>query len=208
MSRPSNASKWSCPRITTVSRPISRSPRCYSTRRARSVASPPFAAAARRTSSPAPSHWGACLKGREKAVSKRLSANIGVVGPEDMRLSQALRMPLFGPEPRLARAFGSKSGARRIFQAARVNVPPGRHDVYDEPSLLARLAALIAAHPARVGRWDRKLFRRVIRPTRCHVGRAPLAGKAGRRVGRARDCPRRRSARAIARQSARRPPPA
>lgn len=39
-----------------------------------------------------------------------------VVGREDVRLSQALRLPLLGPEDNVARTFGSKSGAKRIFQ--------------------------------------------------------------------------------------------
>lgn len=39
-----------------------------------------------------------------------------VVGPEDVRLSQALRLPLLGPHYTISRTFGSKSGAKRIFQ--------------------------------------------------------------------------------------------
>ena len=41
-----------------------------------------------------------------------------VVGPEELRLSMALGIPLLAPEPRVAALFGSKSGAKRIFHAA------------------------------------------------------------------------------------------
>ena len=79
-----------------------------------------------------------------------------VVGPEELRLSMALGIPLLAPEPRVAALFGSKSGAKRIFHAAQVNVPPGAHDLYDEPDLLGALAQLIAMH-LDVPRWVFKL---------------------------------------------------
>ena len=79
-----------------------------------------------------------------------------VVGPEELRLSMALGIPLLAPEPRVAAIFGSKSGAKRIFHAAQVNVAPGAHDLYDEEDLLGALAQLISMH-LDVPRWMFKL---------------------------------------------------
>ena len=79
-----------------------------------------------------------------------------VVGPEELRLSMALGIPLLAPEPRVAAVFGSKSGAKRIFHAAEVNVAPGAHDLYDEEDLLGALAQLISMH-LDVPRWLFKL---------------------------------------------------
>ena len=42
-----------------------------------------------------------------------------------------------------AALYTSKSGAKRIFAAGQVNTPPGMHDLYDEPSLVAGLAQLM-----------------------------------------------------------------
>jgi len=75
-----------------------------------------------------------------------------VVGVEELRLSMALEVPMLAPEPRVAAIYGSKSGSKRIFQAARVNVPPGAHDLYDEDDLIGSLAHLIA-HNLDVQRW-------------------------------------------------------
>jgi len=79
-----------------------------------------------------------------------------VVGPEELRLAMALGIPLLAPEPRVAAVFGSKSGAKRIFHAAQVNVAPGAHDLYDEEDLLGALAQLISVH-LDVPRWMFKL---------------------------------------------------
>ena len=79
-----------------------------------------------------------------------------VVGPEEQRLSMALNLPLLAPEPKVAALFGSKSGAKRIFQAAQVNIPPGAHDVYDEEQLRTTLARLICTH-LDVPRWVFKM---------------------------------------------------
>ena len=41
--------------------------------------------------------------------------------------------------------YATKSGAKRIFSAAEVNIPPGAHDIYEESEALATLAKLIAS---------------------------------------------------------------
>ena len=47
-----------------------------------------------------------------------------VVGPEELRLSMALRLPMLAPTPSLVSLFGSKSGSKRIFHAAQVYMSP------------------------------------------------------------------------------------
>ena len=79
-----------------------------------------------------------------------------VVGPEERKLALALNMPLLAPPPATAAAFGSKSGAKRIFAAAQVNAPPGLHDLYDVHAICSGLAKLICAH-LDVPRWVFKL---------------------------------------------------
>ncbi len=79
-----------------------------------------------------------------------------VVGPDERRLALALGLPLYAPSPEIASAFGSKSGARRVFAAAGAATPPGAHDIYSEAELLTELARLVAAN-LDVQRWVIKL---------------------------------------------------
>ena len=76
----------------------------------------------------------------------------GVVGPEDKTLSLYLGLPMVGPDPGVAAVLGSKSGSKRIFAAADVNIPVGAHDVYEEGELFATVAKLVAAYPD-VRKW-------------------------------------------------------
>lgn len=75
-----------------------------------------------------------------------------VVGPDELRLSMRLGVPLLSAEPRVAAIYSTKSGSKRIFQAAHVNVPPGAHDLYDQDDLVGSLAHLIA-HNLDVPKW-------------------------------------------------------
>lgn len=70
----------------------------------------------------------------------------GQVGPDDRRLALRLGIPLLGPDPEAAALYGSKSGAKRLFSAADVNMPPGAHDLYEEEEVVAALARLVARH--------------------------------------------------------------
>lgn len=76
----------------------------------------------------------------------------GEVGHEDRRLALALGVPLLGPDPDIAQLFRSKSGSKRAFALADVNIPPGAHDLYEEEEVLIALSKLVAAHP-HVERW-------------------------------------------------------
>lgn len=43
-----------------------------------------------------------------------------VVGPEELKLAMALKLPMLAPSPSLVNLFGSKSGSKRVFHAAQV----------------------------------------------------------------------------------------
>ena len=60
----------------------------------------------------------------------------GRIGPEDLAVSQALKLPLFAPSPALCRTLSTKSGAHRVFEDANVPTAPSAcshctlHDVF------------------------------------------------------------------------------
>ena len=58
------------------------------------------------------------------ARGKRAYIVPSIVGPEERLLALALGIPLLAPAPTAAAAFGSKSGSKRVFSAAQVNMPP------------------------------------------------------------------------------------
>lgn len=78
------------------------------------------------------------------------------LGPEDLQLAVELNLPLMSAEPDVANLFSSKSGAKRIFQAAHIAVPPGAHDVYDEEDFYNYFAKLIVDN-IEVSRWVFKI---------------------------------------------------
>ncbi|ETV97891.1 hypothetical protein, variant [Aphanomyces invadans] len=87
-----------------------------------------------------------CLKKIKRFVrGKDAYIVTGNVGPEDKRLAIALQLPLLGMDPDKALLYGTRSGGKRIFMAADVNIPMGAHDIYDEDELIQSLSKLIAA---------------------------------------------------------------
>lgn len=80
----------------------------------------------------------------------------GRIGPDALRLAKALNIPLFGPNPSVSSLYTTKSGCKNIFAAAKVMMPYGAHDIYDEHELLLTLAKLIAAYPT-VEQWIFKM---------------------------------------------------
>jgi hypothetical protein len=76
----------------------------------------------------------------------------GSVGPEDKLLALLLHVPLMGPPPDASALYSTKSGAKRLFSAADVNIPVGAHDIYDVDELVATLVKLICTN-LDVSRW-------------------------------------------------------
>ena len=56
----------------------------------------------------------------------------------------------------ISRLYSSKSGARRIFSASSVEVPPGDFDIYTAQQLHESLSRLICDHP-HVKKWLLKI---------------------------------------------------
>ena len=80
----------------------------------------------------------------------------GRVGEADELLSGILGVPILGTSARLARAYGAKSGAKRVFARADVAIPVGAYDIHDEGGLFSSFAKLIARYPS-VDSWVLKL---------------------------------------------------
>jgi len=51
-------------------------------------------------------------------------------------ISDYLDVPVLSPEPDVAHLYSTKSGARRIFAAAGIAVPPGELDIYSLQQVL------------------------------------------------------------------------
>ena len=65
-------------------------------------------------------------------------------------------MPVYGSEPEVSHLYSTKSGGRRIFNAAGVDIPPGDYDIYTVQQLIESLASLITNNPF-IQRWIIKL---------------------------------------------------
>ncbi|KAE8296247.1 IQ motif-containing protein H [Larimichthys crocea] len=76
----------------------------------------------------------------------------GVAHMDDLAVADELGVPILGPEPAIAQLYSTKSGGRRIFAGAEVDVPPGQGDIYSLNQLYETLAELMT-HNMDVQRW-------------------------------------------------------
>ncbi|XP_037622885.1 IQ motif-containing protein H [Sebastes umbrosus] len=76
----------------------------------------------------------------------------GVAHMDDLAVADELGVPILAPEPAVAQLYGTKSGGRRIFAVAEVDVPPCQGDIYSLNQLHETLARLLAQNMD-VQRW-------------------------------------------------------
>ncbi|XP_069018763.1 IQ motif-containing protein H [Embiotoca jacksoni] len=76
----------------------------------------------------------------------------GVAHMDDLAVADELGVPILGSEPAVAQLYSTKSGGRRIFAGAEVDVPPGQGDIYSLNQLHETLAELMAQYIV-VKRW-------------------------------------------------------
>ncbi|CAB4043189.1 Hypothetical predicted protein, partial [Paramuricea clavata] len=91
---------------------------------------------------------------RIKALIKGRDAFIvpGVLHQDDLYLSDLLDIPILSPDPDIANLYASKSGTKRIFLAAKVDIPPSEFDIYSLPQLHECLAQVVTEN-LHIKRW-------------------------------------------------------
>ncbi|XP_030222022.1 LOW QUALITY PROTEIN: IQ motif-containing protein H [Gadus morhua] len=80
----------------------------------------------------------------------------GVAHADDLAVADELGVAILGPEPDVARRYGTKSGGRGVFTGAEVAVPPGHGGIHFLPELHETLARLMT-HNMEVQRWIFKM---------------------------------------------------
>ncbi|KAM3609615.1 uncharacterized protein V6R79_017761 [Siganus canaliculatus] len=71
---------------------------------------------------------------------------------DDLAVADELGVPILAPEPVVAQHYSTKSGGRRMFIVAEVDVPPGQGDIYSVNELHESLAELMTQNMD-VQRW-------------------------------------------------------
>lgn len=80
----------------------------------------------------------------------------GIVCLDTLAIADELEVPVYGSEPEVCHLYSTKSGSRRIFNAAGIDLPPGDYDIYNIQQLVESLAGLITNNPF-VEKWIIKL---------------------------------------------------
>jgi hypothetical protein len=63
---------------------------------------------------------------------------------DDIELSASLNIPIFSGDPQKNALYSTKSGAKSIFNACEMPIPPGSYNIYDEKEFVLTLTKLIA----------------------------------------------------------------
>lgn len=71
----------------------------------------------------------------------------GVPSKDDIKLSNALEVPLFSGSPQVQQVHCTKSGAKRLFNELQIPTAPGAFEIYDEKELINTLSILIVNNP-------------------------------------------------------------
>ncbi len=90
------------------------------------------------------------IKGREAYIVP------GIMSHDDVHIADVLNLPVLASEPELNNLYTTKSGSKRIFQAAKVTMPIGEFDIYNQEQLFETLAQAIVDNLS-VKRWIFKL---------------------------------------------------
>ncbi|XP_052805677.1 IQ domain-containing protein H-like isoform X2 [Mya arenaria] len=75
---------------------------------------------------------------------------------DDLDIANYLEVPIFAPEPEVAHLYSTKSGCKRIFASAKVDMPPSEYDIYSLGLLHESMAQLVTENLL-VKRWLFKL---------------------------------------------------
>ena len=98
-------------------------------------------------------HNSANLKYSAKSLSRLRALTAGrdayivpqCVTWEDLEIAAQLGVPLLGPEPDVARVYGSKSGSHRLLIASCVEMPPSQADIHTIEQIAEALSHLVAS---------------------------------------------------------------
>jgi hypothetical protein len=99
---------------------------------------------------------GAIRRLRQVLRAKNAYIVPSVIGPDEKKLCVLLKIPILSAHPEISQALSTKSGSKRIFSAASVNVPPGANDLFEIEDTIRSLARLIAMN-VDIPRWIFKI---------------------------------------------------